>query len=241
MKNSVRWTTIALTAILLAWGGHQAEATILIFDQSAPNTPTSNFATVSQAYGDNVTAVSQGGFTYLVGPEGFTPNVVVAYGPVANDVHMWTTDYGDLVNVIYRETDGVGPLDVVLSAAAGFVVRLHDFDMGGWPDTDRIINSVQVLDATNTPLFSASNVLIQGAADGTAHTDFNFATPLQSSTLTIRFDASNLGGNSDDVGIDNIRFSQAQVDQQVVPEPGTLLLLGSGLTGLAAAWRRRRR
>ena len=70
------------------------------------------------------------------------------------------------------------------------------------------------------------------------HSSFLFPTPLASETLRIHFDASNQGGESDDVGLDNVRFAQ-QGAAAVVPEPATLLLVASGLA--AAGFVRRRR
>lgn len=41
-----------------------------------------------------------------------------------------------------------------------------------------------------------------------AHTTIDFAEPLEGRTLIISFDSSNLQGNLDNIGIDNIRFAQ---------------------------------
>jgi hypothetical protein len=213
--------------LALALGIGPAEATILIFDERLPDTPTSNNVLVPQAYGDNVAGSPQGGFTYGLNGEGFTPNVVVGYGPPS--VLMWTTDYGNLTNVIYRQTGGI--LDLTLTADPGYRVLLYSFDMAGWLKTDYTINAVQVFDGANSSLFGCFSCAIEGTS---GHTAFSFSDPLTSQVLRIHFDATNLGGLANNIGLDNVRFGQA------VPEPPSLLLLGSGLAGLAA-WRRRRR
>ena len=57
------------------------------------------------------------------------------------------------------------------------------------------------------------------------------APAVSATELTLRVDTTGLGGRSDNVGIDNIVFSQ-------VPEPSTSVLLSLGLLGLGYAGRR---
>lgn len=211
--------TIALVATgLVAPTSLKAET--LTFDNTCNGC---NIVTLGVNYGDRLPG---------------TPNVVVDFDP-ASDISTWTTAYGDLTGVIYRESEGAGILTITFTADPGFLVTLTSFELAGWPNADYTINSVQVLSGT-TPLFSQSNVLIQGDASGPGHTTFSFAMPLSAQTLTIRFDASNLGGNSDNIGIDNVVFGQLQQQPEPVPEPATMLLLGSGLAGFAMKIRRRR-
>ncbi|MEJ7619110.1 MAG: hypothetical protein WKF30_19535 [Pyrinomonadaceae bacterium] len=78
-----------------------------------------------------------------------TPNVVVDYGPASAVPRRWTTNYGDLTGVLFEDNDGFGILEITFTADPGFLVTLSSFDMGAWPDTDRIINSVQVLSSAS--------------------------------------------------------------------------------------------
>jgi hypothetical protein len=139
-------------------------ATVLTFDTALPNG-----SAVPPGYGQRVTATSQDGFFYGAAG-GFTPNVTVSYGPVASDVHLWNLDYGDLQQVIYRETEGAGILEVTLAADPGYQVILQSFDLAGWPNADYIINSVQVIDAFEAVVFARSEVLIEGDFNGPRRT-----------------------------------------------------------------------
>jgi hypothetical protein len=77
-------------------------STILTFEP-----PKANRTVISQTYGDRVTAIEQGGFRYGSGGTPATANITVGYGPAANDVKQWTTGYGDLTDVLYRDAEGV--------------------------------------------------------------------------------------------------------------------------------------
>jgi hypothetical protein len=81
---------------------------------------------------------------------------------------------------------------------------------------------VQVRDAVGNVLFASNSAAISR----TAFTRFEFAPALSADQITIRVDARNLGGLNDDIGMDNIRFSQS----------GDLLCLPSP-AGQVAIWR----
>lgn len=61
---------------------------------------------------------------------------------------------------------------------------------------------------------------------------YSFATPMTS--FTLEFDDWPAT-----IGIDNLTFSPPRTDRSVTPEPGTMLLLGSGLAGFIARKRRK--
>lgn len=240
--------TVAV-AIALCGLSNVSRATILEFDQvreSGTVIPTISGRAVEQDYGDRVSTspmnVSGGQFTYGNGGEGFTPNVVVDYfagtGTPANPgVSLWTSQYGDLTNVLFGNNDSLS-LNVQLSADTDFDVQLYSFDLAGFPNTDYTINAVRVLSGMDT-LFSRSHVLVEGSGDtGAQHTSVDFATPLGATQLLIEVDYSNLaGGSQDNIGIDTIRFGQNP--PAVIPIPPSVWLFGSGLLGLVGIARRK--
>lgn len=203
--------------------------TVLLFEP-----PAADRAVVPQAYGDRVTTTSQGGYRYG-STGGFTPNVTVGYGPVAAGVARWGEGYGDLRNVIYREEEGAGILEVKLSADPGFNVGLRAFDLAGYQRNDQVINSVTVRDAAGKTLFARTQVKVEGDAVGPQHSTFAFPAPLTSSALVIRVDSRNLGSHSDNVAMDNICFSQSVVagdaDDQISEARRTSV--GATVTGRA--------
>ena len=68
--------------------------------------------------------------------------------------------------------------------------------------------------------------------------DFDFASGLFGSQLDIIVDTTGMGGNSDNMGLDNIQFGQ-----DVVPEPSSyaMLVLGSATFLVLAARSRAKR
>lgn len=243
----------ALAALAALGAAAPARATILLFDQERDRisqstvSPTSSGGLLPSDYGDNVTgasmAVPGGVFTYGEAGEGFTPDVVVdiysaAGSPTDPRVNLWQAGYGDLVNVVFAEGPGTGgapQLDIVLTAAPGFAVDLYGFDLAGFANLDYTIAGVDVLSGTAT-LFSATDVLVEGDANGPAHTSFAFATPLSGPDIRIRIDLSNLASAiQDNVGLDSVRFGQTPPP---IPEPGTGVLALTGVAALAVARRR---
>ncbi len=244
-----------LAAAMLSFGfAGAAHATILLFDQvrlsNGDLVPTISGNGPETDYGDRVTgspmAAPGGQFTYGDGGEGYTPNITTDFFATSGGVGQWTTQYGDLTNVLFGDNNSMG-LNVQFSAEPGFLVQLYSFDLGGFAFTDYTINSVSVF-AGSSALFSQNNVLVQGDSTGPRHTAFDFATPLSGSQLLIAIDYSNLvGGQQDNIGIDNIRFGQDPPD--VLPpqppqppigvaEPSSLLLIAAGVGALLIRRRR---
>ncbi len=230
------------TAIILATGtllatsfAHSASAAVLTFDITGINTSDSLNSPSFAGYGDRITSFTNGIFSYG-SAGGLTPNVVVDYPN--NQTLWWLLEYGNLTNVIYAEESGTSILDVTLTADPGFEVVLDSFDLAGWRG-DYTINSVQVLSG-RTSVFSQSNVFISG----TTRTSFNTSNlgSLAASTLTIRFDAANLGSDSDNIGLDNIQFSQRSTSFSPVgtSEPSALVAI-SAVAGIATFLKRARK
>ncbi len=221
MFTCLNKTRIALLCGALAVGAN-AEATILTFDISG----ISNFQSVNQSYGDNVTATTMGGVGYGVGAEGFTPNVAVTYG--TNDPALWTSGYGNLTNVLFEDQDSTGILTVTFTAEAGFDAVLYGFDLAAYTTafaSDPVVQSITVKDGFGASLFTQAG----GTVSRTGHSSLDFsAAPLVGSTLVVTVDARNLGGLNDDIAVDNLRFGQ----QAAVPEPVSMLTLSIGAVAL---------
>jgi hypothetical protein len=174
-----------------------------------------------QTYGDRVTAAPQPNFSYGTAG-GFTPNILVSYGSpnLAAGPTFWSTGFSDLANVLNDEPDGDSFYSVTFTADPGFTATLASFDMGNF-GAQITVPGITVKDQDNNTLFSQTNVVLP--ASGSGH--LSFSPNVTASTLTLTIDTSGLNGNSDNVGIDNIVFSQAVG----VPEPAS-----SGLTVLGA-------
>jgi hypothetical protein len=205
------------------------QATVLTFDITGSG--FGNDSPVPATYGNRAASSSQpgsGGLTFGYGNfgEGFTPNVAISYGQAAN---FATTGYGALVNVAYAPG---GMFSVTFTADPAFNVTLYSFDLAGLDQTYQI-NSVSVFSGATT-LFTQSNVIVNGSSNGTGVTSFAFNPIFTRSSLTIQFDATNLGANGANIGIDNIRIGQ-------VPEPSvTALAIAGAALGVALSRRFRR-
>jgi hypothetical protein len=225
---------LLIGAAALALAPAAASATVLTFDVSGG---VVNHANINQGYGDNVAAALQGGHSYGVGAEGFTPNVAVSYGTAGEDPALWTTGYGDLTNVHFNDADGDTTFTTRFTADAGYLVNLLSFDMASFLSGGQTIQGFTIRDVGgNTVLFSQGPTFITGVT----HNAFSFVG-VSANTLELVVNLTGLGGVSDDIGLDNVRFGQALAPTGGVPEPSTWALLIGGFLGAGAMLRSRRR
>ena len=229
--SAISWgPTVLLVGVGLIASPQPLQAgTVLSFDHN----PIGNFVRIDQDYGDRVTSSPDAlGHQYGLVNDGFgtTPNVLLSYGGALPT--LWTTGYGDLVNVYFNDQDGQTSLDLTLNADPGFEVGLFGFDLASFSSAGQTIPGLQVRNATNDAiLFSQGATLVTG----TSHIDFDFPAGLFAPALTLDIDLTGLGTVSDNIALDNVYF----VQQMVIPEPSTLLLLGTSLAGLASCRRPR--
>ncbi len=225
------------TGLFLAGMVGMANATVLTFDASI-----GNGAVMPQDYGDRVTNTSMGSFSY--GDRGgYTPNVTVEYvgGPGNSDgtgtgLSFWGPGFGDLTNVLNNEDDGELLMQINFIADSGFKVILDSFDLGNYGSA-KTLARLSIINESASILYSDTNILLPATTDN-SHLDFNSKTPFIGQSLSIIIDFTGLGSSNDDVGLDNIQFGQVASDP--IPEPATMLLLGTGLVGLAGSRVRRK-
>lgn len=178
-----------------------------------------NYVPIDQAYGDNITALSDSVGEYLEG-NGFTPHIKVSYNTVGGDpfLEAWHDNYGDLINVAYPERNNK-VAEITFTAESGYWVKLNSFDMGAWNKRDRTATVLEVVDSAGSVLWTALDMHIEG---DNGHS--SFFPDAAASQLTIRF------GTDWNIGIDNINFDEMPAP---VPAPSSLLLLLPGLAVLA--------
>jgi len=203
---------LAIGAMGLGLLAGSAQGSVLLFETAAGGALVSGDL---PTYGDNVTAVTQGGHKYAL-TEGATPNVTASY---LNTIPYGPGGYGDLSNILYRYKSPITAADFMelkLTADAGYKVRLHSFQFGAYGAAVRTLDILEVRDESNAVLYSES----PNTVPATGHDSNVFGTPLVGQSLTIRFSES--GSNNYNNGLDNVVFSQV-----VVPEPASALLFGS--------------
>lgn len=215
-------TAVAVLLLVLA-PIHPTAATVLTFN------PTLTGAAANQAYGDRVTGPGE---MTADGPRygdafGWTPNVTVFYEP---NLRQWDTGYGDLVNVLYEESaHGNWDLRIILYADPGYLVSLHQFDLGVLAGPSYSPDRVAVTDGVGTPLWESFRPLLASTVPP-SHTEFRFDPPIVSETLQIYVEFPSLPTKLRRIAIDNIGFGQ-----RLVPSPGggALVLIGAGAALLA--------
>jgi hypothetical protein len=144
----------------------------------------------------------------------------------------WDANYSELRGVAWGGNgDAAGTAEIFLDPAPGQQVTLSGFQLGAYPNIDRL-TYIRILDGSGDVLAeggslgsAASKITISGASSST----FDFAL---TSDEGIRIQ---WGPSAYNTGIDNIRFSVTPI-----PEPGTWALMGAGLALLGFSARRRR-
>ncbi len=191
-------------AALAACVALPASASVLIFKIDG----VGDFGAISQDYGDRIQAADEGKFHYGL-DGGITPNVVVDYAGF--EPSHWGVGYGDLVNVLFDDVDNRGVINIVLTADPGFTVSLASFDMSAYDGAfngDPIIDSLTVT-VDCTEVLREENLSVSEKA----HNSYDFGgSPVTGRQITIAVRCGNLGGKSDDIGLDNILFSQNEVE-----------------------------
>ena len=228
----MRIRTLAMAALLVCGTAAPAAASsILTFNV----TGISSAQNINQNYGDRISGPSDAVGSYGTDNGVYTPNVLVGYGATGEDPALWTTGYGDLTNIYFNDTDSDTTLTMSLTADSGYLVSLLSFDIASFVDAGQTIQGARVLDGANSAV-----LWTLGATFITGTTHLNLAPNVTANSLVLEINLTGLGGVSDDIGLDNVTFSQSN-SPSAVPEPASLGLLGLGLAGVAYRLRRTRR
>lgn len=198
-----RQSLLALASALLIPGAVEA-GSVLTFDGLGLN----NYDPIPATYGDNLAG---------------TPNVTVDYKTFNGEDYLefWVSGYDGLTNVGYPAANGY-MAEVALTAASGYTVKLNSFDLGGYPGTDRLDQTVRILDGDGIILVDYSPFDVEGNS-GHSSLSPNLVSSA-GGTLRIQF------GLDWNVGIDNISFEEARVIP--LPSAAALFPVGAALVGL---------
>jgi hypothetical protein len=210
---------MALTFVVL---GSNASADVIPITQLAfpPSSTLINFNGLADGTEVNGLTVNGVSFAYTVGGNPLNGAVIIDGGPgVTNNVNP-----PNIVSV----GNNTGTLTITLPGA----VNLFGYGYA-------ILNTIPVTNATTISVFSGVTPLGSLSYNGVPDPDFTggFAG-IQS---TIPFNRVQVNFNSAAApafALDNIRFANTVT---AVPEPTTILLLGTGLAGVAAKVRKRRK
>ncbi len=152
-----------------------------------------------------------------------TTNATVA---CSANLLVWSGNYSGRGAFYVSDPTGNGVGTFTLTPNAGYTLRLDDFFVGGFPNTNRVVQySVDNLDTLGVDI-PFTGVLAHGTFGATL---FPLLGP-SSSGYTLSFRRDSWNG-----GINDIHFTVAPV-----PEPSTYALLASGLLMMGYMMRRRR-
>jgi PEP-CTERM motif len=178
-----------------------------------------NGSDISQSYGDSAIVD--------VGYRNVDANTNQTLYPALN---FWASGYGDLVNVVYAGGTG-RKAEITFAPTAGYEVSLLSFDAGCY-------NNAVGCRALPYSIASISGSVFASGTVSTLH-------PLHGMlAVNSAYYASGIvlqwGPDSNNGGLDNIRFDVRRIVGPAVPEPATwaMMLAGFGIVG--GAMRRRR-
>lgn len=221
--------TLAMVAIAFALASENAaNATILTFANLTVNSP------INQAYGDNVTSTTSGGFSYGVGAEGFTGDVTVTYalrtvlgsnaGATTPNV-VSSANLPSLAEYVNAQVDAQNPvLEIRFTPTATASVTLLDFVVGRSATGTVGGRQYAIYDGSYSTLVGPTTYSNPGGVGSIVGISLNYAGAVgQELVFHIKL--------TDVLGLDNFRFAQ------VVPEPSGFAL--AGVVGIGAFFMRR--
>jgi len=184
---------------------------------------------VDQDYGDRVVGTSDAVGSYGAAG-GNTPNVTVEYVPTdgRDSLSHWTTGYNELENVLYNEQDGALGFSVIFTADPGFEVTLESLNVGNFGPAlnSSIGQSLQIFGENMEQLFTQELELERGVAS--SGNSLLISAGVSGRVLELFVNTAPLGRLSDNIGLDNIVFSQQQVSPVPLPAAVWLFLTAFG-------------
>jgi PEP-CTERM motif len=148
-----------------------------------------------------------------------------------NFLKFYATEYGDLNGIafggIIRQAQPSVP-EITFRALGAEGITLHGLKAGGWRSSHN--TEFRVYDLAYNLLFSSGTV----TAPRVGHIDVSLGDIFNQTGLVLQFGPTGLN-----TGIDNVRFSVANLTPGAVPEPASwaMMIAGFGLVG--ASMRRR--
>jgi hypothetical protein len=234
--------TLLVVTSLIAPAG----ATILNFDiKNSSDNYVNNSAIANWSdYGKNVSATdistyqtgASGNHYYYGLGDGATPNVAASWS--ASTTTVYTYNGGNWLKAFYIYANDKS-VYLTLTPDAGYAVDVTSFQSMGYGGSNGTGTYVWTLHADSTTGASLATDTVV-CTDGATRTAAINTTGAYGQTVVLEIH-ENSGADYSNLGFDNISFSQVAAPPPPTPEPGTLVLLVTGLLGLLCyAWRQRK-
>ena len=226
-RNLGRIKPLAVAVVGVVLGRAAQADTVLTFD-AFPAGQNHN-APILQTFGDNAAASSAG--VSVIGNG--TPNIGLTWSGGGSATARWDYYIDPVWSAGQLNGSSVGGFhNLLFTPDAGFGVSIKSFNFHPYYNSaETFAYSWRVLDGATELLTGSLNFGSDGTKNYPVNIDFTGAA---NQSLTLNILRTGGSGNGQNIAVDDIRFAQ------VVPEPGTLVLLSLGAVGLAVRWRRRR-